>query len=102
EPVPSAGEPRASSLSFALLLLLESLSPLERAVFLLHEVFDYTHAEIAEVLERDEAAVRKLLSRARDHVREGRPRFSSRAEDHERMLAQFMATVTTGDLAGLE
>ncbi len=102
EPVPSASEERASSLSFALLLLLESLSPLERAAFLLHEVFDYTHAEIASVLERDEPAVRKLLSRAKDHVREGRPRFSTRAEDHQRMLAQFMATVTTGDLAGLE
>lgn len=102
EPIASAGEERASSLSFALLLLLESLSPLERAVFLLHEVFDYTHGEIAAVLERDESAVRKLLSRARDHVREGRPRFSTRAEDHQRMLAQFMATITTGDLAGLE
>jgi RNA polymerase sigma-70 factor (ECF subfamily) len=89
-------------LSFAFLLLLESLSPLERAVFLLHEVFDYTHSEIAAVLERDEAAVRKLLSRAKEHVRDGRPRFSTRREDHERMLAQFMATVVTGDLAGLE
>ena len=102
EPVPSASDERASSLSFALLLLLESLSPLERAVFLLHEVFYYTHTEIAGVLERDEPAVRKLLSRAKDHVREGRPRFSTRAEDHERMLTQFMTTVTTGDLAGLE
>jgi RNA polymerase sigma-70 factor (ECF subfamily) len=103
EPIPSvAHDERASSLSFALLLLLESLSPLERAVFLLHEVFDYTHAEIAAVLERDEAAVRKLLSRAKEHVREGRPRFSTRKEDHERLLGQFVATIATGDLAGLE
>jgi RNA polymerase sigma-70 factor (ECF subfamily) len=84
------------------LVLLEQLSPLERATFLLHEVFDYTHAEIAGVIERDEAAVRKLLSRAKEHVRAGRPRFSTRPEDHQRMLAQFMATVSTGDLAGLE
>ncbi|MFO0682949.1 MAG: RNA polymerase sigma factor SigJ [Sandaracinus sp.] len=102
EPVQSGPEERASSLSFALLLLLESLSPLERAVFLLHEVFDYTHGEIAAVVERDEGAVRKLLSRAREHVREGRPRFTTRPEDHQRMLGQFLATVSTGDLAGLE
>lgn len=103
EPLPTgAHEERASSLSFAMLLLLEALSPLERAVFVLHEVFDYTHAEIAAVIERDEAAVRKLLSRAREHVREGRPRFSTRPEDHQRMLTQFLATVATGDLAGLE
>jgi RNA polymerase sigma-70 factor, ECF subfamily len=102
EPIASGDEERSSSLSFALLLLLESLSPLERAAFLLHEVFDYTHAEIASVVERDEVAVRKLVSRAREHVQEGRPRFSTRAEDHQRMLAQFMTTVATGDLGGLE
>lgn len=93
---------RASSISFAFLLLLESLSPLERAVFLLHEVFDYEHREIAGVLERDEGAVRKLLQRAKDHVQDGRPRFSAAPEDHERLLGQFVRAITTGDLAGLE
>jgi RNA polymerase sigma-70 factor, ECF subfamily len=72
-----AGDPKAISLAF--LVVLESLSPLERAAFLLSEVFDYSHAEVAAILGRDEAACRKLSSRARTHVAGRRPlRFNAR------------------------
>ncbi len=95
-------EPDPGSLSFAFLLLLETLSPLERAVFLLHEVFDYDHAEIAEALGKSEPAVRKTLSRARAAVVDGKPRFEPRPEEHERLLREFGLTVMTGDLSALE
>jgi RNA polymerase sigma-70 factor (ECF subfamily) len=89
------------SISLAFLVLLESLTPLERAVFLLHEVFDYAHGEIAEVLGKDEAACRQLLHRARTSVKLRRPRFAPTREAHERLLQQFLAAVAAGDLAAL-
>lgn len=92
----------AESLSLAFLVLLETLSPLERAVFLLHEVFDYTHAEIAAILERDEPAIRQLLHRARANVREGRPRFRADPERHRELLMRFLWAAGQGDLAALE
>lgn len=92
----------AESLSLAFLVLLERLSPLERAVFLLHEVFDYTHAEVAATLERDEPAVRQLLHRARAHVKEGRPRFAPDPERHRDLLMRFLGATGQGDLAALE
>lgn len=92
----------AESLSLAFLVLLETLSPLERAVFLLHEVFDYTHAEIAAILGREEAAVRQLLHRARAHVKDGRPRFRHDPERHRELLIKFVWAARQGDLAGLE
>jgi RNA polymerase sigma-70 factor (ECF subfamily) len=108
-PGPLAGERAASgepldteSLSLAFLVVLESLSPLERAVFLLHEVFDYTHAEVAEIVQREEAAVRQLLHRAKAHVRERRPRFAPSREAHGRLLQAFATACWQGDLAGLE
>lgn len=91
----------AESLSLAFLVLLERLSPLERAVFLLHEVFDYSHAEIAATLERDEAAIRQLLSRARAHVRAGRPRFAADPERHRELVMRFAMAIGQGDLEGL-
>ena len=90
------------SLSLAFLVLLETLSPLERAVFLLHEVFDYTHTEVAQILERDEAAVRQLLHRARSHVKDGRPRFRTDPDRHRELLMKFLWASGQGDLAGLE
>jgi len=63
------------SISFAFLLLLEQLTPVERAAFLLREVFDYEYGEIAEILDKDEAACRQILSRAKKHIVEHRPRF---------------------------
>ncbi|UJR81569.1 RNA polymerase sigma-70 factor [Sandaracinus amylolyticus] len=92
----------AESLSLAFLLLLERLSPLERAVFLLHEVFDYSHAEVAAILERDEVAVRQLMSRARAHVKEGRPRFPADPDRHRELVMRFAMAIGQGDLGGLQ
>ncbi|HLY28886.1 MAG TPA: RNA polymerase sigma-70 factor [Aggregatilineales bacterium] len=89
------------SLSIAFLTLLEQLTPLERAVFLLREVFDYDYAEIAEILGRDEAACRQMLSRAKKHVAEHRPRFKPTPEAHRQLLDEFLQAVTTGDLDDL-
>src|SRR5437867_10453917 len=77
------------SVSMAVLLLLERLSPVERAVFLLAEVFDYTHAEIAGMLGIGEANCRQLLRRARQHVRRDRPRFSASGRLHTELLERF-------------
>ena len=85
----------------AFLVLLESLSPLERAVFLLREVFDYEYAEIAQITGRDEAACRQLFSRAKKHISEHRPRFSASPEAHAEMVGRFMEACTHGDLDGL-
>lgn len=94
----------AADLSVALLLALERLSPLERAAFLLHDVFDMDYAEVARTLDRNEAACRQLAARARAHVREARPRFAVSDDDGERIAAAFLAAARTGDaskLAGL-
>lgn len=103
EPVLTEGasERDLSSISLALLVLLESLSPLERAAFLLHEVFDWTAKEIGKVLDRDDAAVRQLVGRARAHVREGAPRFAPSKEAHQDMLNGFLMTVASGDVNAL-
>ena len=90
------------SLSMAFLTLLEQLTPLERAVFLLREVFDYEYAEIASIVDKEEAACRQLLSRARRHVVEGRPRFKPTPEVHRQMLGQFFKAIESGDLQGLQ
>ncbi len=85
----------------AFLVLLESLSPLERAVFLLREVFDYEYAEIAQITGRDEAACRQLFSRAKKHISEHRPRFPASPEAHAKMVSRFMEACIAGDLDGL-
>lgn len=89
------------SISMAFLVLLESLSPLERAVFLLREVFDYEYAEIAQITGRDEAACRQLFSRAKKHLREHRPRFPASPEAHAKMVGRFMEAWIAGDIDGL-
>lgn len=89
------------SISMAFLVLLESLSPLERAVFLLREVFDYEYAEIAEITGRDEVACRQLFSRAKKHIRENHPRFPASPEAHRRIVGRFMDACMAGDLDGL-
>lgn len=89
------------SISMAFLVLLESLSPLERAVFLLREVFDYEYAEIAQITGRDEAACRQLFSRAKKHVSEHRPRFQASPEAHNRMLGKFLEACQVGEMDGL-
>ena len=89
------------SISMAFLVLLESLSPLERVVFLLREVFDYEYAEIAQITGRDEAACRQLFSRAKKHVSDHRPRFPASPEAHAKMVGSFMEACLAGDMDDL-
>jgi RNA polymerase sigma-70 factor (ECF subfamily) len=88
----------AESISMAMLVVLETLSPIERAVFVLHDVFGYSHAEIASIVEKNEATVRQTAARARGHVAARRPRFS--ADDATRWAAveRFRAACAGGDL----
>jgi RNA polymerase sigma-70 factor (ECF subfamily) len=100
----------AEDLSIALLLTLDRLSPLERAAFLLHDVFDFSFSEVAAALERSEAACRQLAARARAHVREVRPRgtttppVSSGEIDakHAQLMSAFVAATSSGDLDALK
>ena len=91
----------AESLSMAFLVLLESLTPTERAVFLLREVFDYEYAEIAEIVGQEEAACRQQFSRAKKHIADHRPRFKPTKEQHRRVLDQFIRAVGEGEMGGL-
>jgi RNA polymerase sigma-70 factor (ECF subfamily) len=90
------------SISLAFLTLLERLSPLERAVFVLVESFEYSAEEAATALGREPAAVRQLLHRARAHVREAKPRFAASREAHLAILGAFFAAVQTGDVKKVE
>ncbi len=92
----------ADSLSLAMLVLLESLSPEQRAVLLLRDVFDYGYDEIAGIVGKSEVNVRQLASRARTHVEERRPRFQTSREQRDELARRFFAAVDHGDLAGLE
>ena len=100
-PDPGGDGRLAESLSMAFLVLLESLSPVERSVFLLHEVFDYEYAEIAHILGKSEANCRQMLRRAREQVAARRPRFDPSPEQRERLADQFLKTSAEGDLQGL-
>lgn len=101
EPIVAAPEePMADDLSIALLVTLERLSPLERAAFLLHEVFDMDYSDIASALGRTEEACRQLAARARQHVRHERPRFAPTDENREKLFAAFEAAMTSGDVSG--
>ncbi len=93
---------RAEEVSIAFLLALERLSPLERAVFLLHDVFDADYAVIAETLERSEPACRQLAARARAHVREARPRFPVSQDEAARLAMAFMDAARRNDLTALK
>jgi RNA polymerase sigma-70 factor (ECF subfamily) len=92
----------ADSLSLAFLVLLESLSPEQRAAFLLREVFDEPYDRIAQIVGTSEQNARQLAARARRHVEERRPRFESSREQREELASRFFAAVGEGDLAGLE
>jgi RNA polymerase sigma factor (sigma-70 family) len=92
----------ADSLSLAMLVLLESLSPEQRAALLLHDVFDYGYPEIAVIVGKSEDNVRQLASRARRHVEERRPRFQATREQRDELARRFFAAAEQGDLAGLE
>jgi RNA polymerase sigma-70 factor (ECF subfamily) len=103
---PDSHTAMAEDLSIALLLTLDRLSPLERAAFLLHDVFDFSFSEVAAGLGRSETACRKLATRARSHVRAARPRGATAAPPnsgeidakHEQLLSAFMAATQAGDL----
>jgi RNA polymerase sigma-70 factor (ECF subfamily) len=89
------------SLSMAFLVLLERLMPLERAVFLLREIFDYEYSEIATAVGQSEVNCRQILRRARQHVSEVRPRFRASAQEQNDLLEQFLQATGKGDMDGL-
>jgi RNA polymerase sigma-70 factor (ECF subfamily) len=91
----------ADSVSVAVLVVLESLSPLERAVFVLREAFGFPYGEIATALDRSEAAVRQLAGRARRHVDEGRPRYDVDPAERRDLTERFLAAAAGGDLEQL-
>jgi RNA polymerase sigma-70 factor (TIGR02957 family) len=109
-PEPLVGEPApdvadhaetADSLSLAFLVLLESLSPLERAAFLLREVFDYPYQEIGDILSRSPSSCRKLVARARAHVNDRKPRFEASRQARDELATRFLAACRQGDLDAL-
>ena len=100
-PGPEEHAEMADSLSMAFLVVLESLSPTERAVFLLHEVFGYEHKEIAEMTGTSAANSRQILARARRRVDEGKPRFEASRAQREEVARRFFAAADGGDLDGL-
>jgi RNA polymerase sigma-70 factor (TIGR02957 family) len=99
---PAAQAEQADSLSLAFLVLLESLTPEQRAAFLLHDVFDYGYDQVSEIIGTSEGNARQLASRARRHVQDGRPRFDPSAEQREQLAAGFLAAAKDGDFEKLE
>jgi RNA polymerase sigma-70 factor (ECF subfamily) len=91
----------ADSLSMAFLLLLERLSPVERAVFLLHDVFDYGYDEVADIVGKSEDNTRQLAVRARRHVDQHKPRFEASRQQREQLAARFFGAIEEGDMDGL-
>ncbi|WP_420000442.1 RNA polymerase sigma-70 factor [Streptomyces boninensis] len=91
----------ADSVSVAALVLLERLSPLERAVFVLREVFAFGYPQVAEAVERSESAVRQLAVRARRHMDAGRPRFEASREEQQELAARFFEALREGEVEGL-
>lgn len=91
----------AESLSTAFLLLLESLSPLERAVFLLRQIFDYDYSEIAQIVGKNEANCRQIVRRAQQHLSQRRPRFDVSAEKRQQLTHEFIRACAVGDMDGL-
>lgn len=95
------GDRLGEDLSVAFLLALERLTPLERAAFLLHDVFDAPFADVAKTLGRTEAACRQLAARAREHVKAGKPRYHPSVEEEQRLTGAFLAATMTGDETAL-
>lgn len=98
---PAEGAALADTLSLAFLTVLERLNPVERAVFLLHDVFGYDFAEIAPIVGKSAPNCRQLARRAREHVAANRPRFAPDPAERERLTGEFMRACTVGDLPGL-
>jgi RNA polymerase sigma-70 factor, ECF subfamily len=101
-PGPASRAELAESLSLALLVLLERLTPLERAAYVLREAFGYEYAEIADIIEQTEVNSRQLVARARRHLEASRPRFDANEAAHEALLERFLAAAENGDLEALE
>jgi RNA polymerase sigma-70 factor (ECF subfamily) len=106
EPVDTSSDPRlgaerGEALNFAILLLLEKLSPTERAAYVLREAFDYPYRQIADILQVEETNTRQLVTRARQHIAAGRNKAVS-SEEHRRLLEAFIIAAQKGDLATLE
>jgi RNA polymerase sigma-70 factor, ECF subfamily len=101
-PAPESEVLRRESITVAFLVLLETLSPSERAAFLLREVFDYEYAEVARILKATEAAVRQLVHRAKQRLAQGKRRFQAKPERQSEVVSRFLAAAREGDLAGLE
>jgi RNA polymerase sigma-70 factor (ECF subfamily) len=91
----------AETLSMALLMMLERLSPDERAAFLLHEVFETDYPDVARILGKTEAACRQLVHRAKERVKAGKPRFTPSRAEQEKVMEGFKRAVASGDVAGL-
>jgi RNA polymerase sigma-70 factor (ECF subfamily) len=103
EPVATTGTDigMAESLTMAFLVLLENLSPVERAAFLLHDVFDYDYAEIAQMTGKTEANCRQMVHRAKERIKARQHRFDPSQEETDRITARFLETTRSGDLSGL-
>ena len=101
EPGPAEQAQIGDSLSLAFLVVLETLSPVERAVFLLHDVFDYGYEEIAPIVAKTEENCRQIAVRARRHVEERRPRFDASPERREELADRFLRAAQDGDVDGL-
>lgn len=98
---PELGAERGEALGYAVLLLLEKLTPAERAAYVLREAFDYPYSQIAEIVQSSEPAARKLVSRARQHLAAERRR-PAPAPEHKRLLSAFLTAAQSGDVVGLE
>ena len=106
EPISTSAESHESiilreSLSIAFLVLLENLAPIERACFLLREVFEYDYADISAMVGKSEQNCRQMVSRAKSHLAERRPRYEVTPEQQSQLLAQFMQSCAEGDMQGL-
>lgn len=103
EHAPDASEPveLAESLSMAFLMMLERLSPTERAVLLLHDVFDFDYSEIARIVDKSEVNCRQLLTRAKKHIGEPRARFDADPVQSDRLALRFIEATREGDIDGL-
>jgi RNA polymerase sigma-70 factor (ECF subfamily) len=91
----------SDSLSIAFLVVLESLAPMERAAFILREVFDYDYSEIAEIVETSPDNCRQMVSRARKRLHNGRPRFQADPTEQQEIMTQFVQACLDGDMSGL-
>ena len=100
-PDPDALLEKRQTLSLAFMVLLQRLSPVERAAYLLHKVFEHSHSEVAEILGKETAACRQLYHRAEQHLASGQLRFAPSQEEHSRLLLAFLQALGQGDLAAL-